>query len=388
MTAQKTRHTLGLAMIMKDEVEDLDRIVIDYGKFFDKIYVTVTDLKTYNLLNKRFPDDPMIARKLELSYFKWVDHFGKARNYNLRQVKTDYWMWIDLDDEIDGAQNIRKVVEYMDTNDINMIIFRYDYLRQDNLLDPNPVFWRERIIRTASNLKWTDEAVHENINFLDDNKHVILPEVVIKHRKTAEQVSISLKRNSLILEKDWQKTKNALTAWYIGTTLREMGDYEGAIEKLLFVTEHSLSRVYRFAAWQGLCDCYYHIGKYQTALDAVTQCMAIDPDNPGGWYQGFLVFRAMGYYDLAMESAESAMTKHADKELAIILGEDPSWQQYRTPFEIAQTYLSIGNVERAYELYQQVIKIAPEYIKEINETSGTQWDTVFEEAHDNKIAKS
>jgi hypothetical protein len=110
----QTRRTLGLAMIMKDEVEDLDRIVKDYGRFFDKIYVTVTDQKTYTALRKRFPAKSATTGPVELSYFKWIDHFGKARIYNQRQVKTDYWMWIDLDDEIEGAEKLPLVLELMD----------------------------------------------------------------------------------------------------------------------------------------------------------------------------------------------------------------------------------------------------------------------------------
>jgi tetratricopeptide (TPR) repeat protein len=380
--ARETHHTLALAMIMKDEVDDLDRIIKNYGKYFDKIYVTVTDKKTYSELLKKFPAHNELV---ELSYFKWIDHFGKARLYNQKQIKTDYWMWIDLDDEIEGAEHIPAMIKYMVAKDIDAIILQYEYLRRVNLSDPGQIFWRERIIKASSKLKWRDEAVHENINVQSDTKHVVLSETIIKHRKTTDQMPASVERNRLILEKDWLHTHRALTAWHLGATLRESGDYEGAIEKLLFVAENSASKAYRFAAWQSLCECYYQTDQLDAALNAVSKCMTIDSDHPEPWYQRFAVYRAMGRHDLAMQSAETAMTKRATGELAIILGQDPSWHQYKFPFDAAQAYLSLGNIERAYELFQQVKRIAPGYIEEQSAAMGVNWNNAFKQAYKNRL---
>lgn len=380
--AQKSRPTLGLAMIMKDEIDDLDRIVADYSQYFDRLYVTVTDEKTYVELIKA----AKYTSKVELSYFEWIDHFGKARRYNQQQVKTDYWMWIDLDDEIEGTDKLHQVIEYMDSKNLDTVIFRYDYLRRVHLLDPEQILWRERIIKSSSKLEWRDEPIHENMNVQGNIKKEVLLQVVVKHRKTFKEMPISVERNRLILEKEWRRKHRALIAWHLGGTLRELGDYDGAIEKFLFLTEHSINSTFRFMAWQSLCECYSQTGRYQEALDAVSECMAIAPDHPSPWYQGFAVFRAMGHDDLAMQSAEIALTKRVEGDLAIELGDDPSWYQYKGPFTIAQAYLSIGNVERAYELYREVRKIAPQYLEELSVATDTQWNTVFEQAYSDKFA--
>ncbi|MCA9335183.1 hypothetical protein KC953_03500, partial [Candidatus Saccharibacteria bacterium] len=137
MVSQKSHPTLGLGLIMKDEIEDLERIVDDYGAYFDKIYVAATRKKTYDSLLKS-----RIADNVELSYFKWIDHFGKARLYNQKQIKTDYWMWIDLDDEIVGAEKIAGELEYMVKNNLDVIWFRYDYIPRETLSDPESLSWR------------------------------------------------------------------------------------------------------------------------------------------------------------------------------------------------------------------------------------------------------
>ena len=377
------RSTLGLAMIMKDEIEDLDRIIRDYGKYFDKVYVTATEKKTYTALTKKIAKNPDVYKNLELSYFKWIDHFGKARIYNQKQIETDYWMWIDTDDEIEGAEHLTSVSEYMNTNNLDDVWFPYDYTRRVSSMEHETATWRERIIRTASELRWSDDAVHENIDAQGEGSKNFLSNIIVKHRRTAEQQQSSMQRNRLILEKEWQRSKRVPVAYYLGATYKESGDYAGAMKKLLFVVSHnSTSAALKFKAWQLLFDCYFHTGNYDEALAATDACIVIASGHPAPWYQRFTVYRAMGYDIAAMQVAEIAMAMHVDPEgeLAVVLGYDPSLSLYRGPFMIAQAYLSIGNTERAYELYSEVKKIAPQYIEEQG-TVEVRWDSVFEHAH-------
>lgn len=389
--AQKTRRTLGLAMIMKDEIEDLDRIVRDYGKYFDKIYVTATEKKTHTALTKKIAKNPDVYNKLELSYFKWIDHFGKARIYNQKQIKTDYWMWIDTDDEIEGAEHLPSVPEYMDTNNLDDVWFPYDYTRRVSIIEHETATWRERIIRTNSELKWSDDAVHENINAPGNNNENFLSNIIVKHRRTADQQQLSMERNRVILEKDWQRSRRVPTAYYLGATYKDSGDYAGAVEKLLFVVNHnSTSAALKFKAWQLLFDCYFITGNYDAALAATDACIAIASGHPAPWYQRFTAYRAMGYDTAAMQVAEIAMSIRIDPEgeLAVVLGHDPSLSQYRGPFMVAQAYFSIGNIERAYQLYTEVKKIAPQYIEELSAANGTQWSDTFEQAYADFKSKS
>lgn len=374
---KKSRPTLGLAMIMKDETEDLDRIIKDYGKYFDKIYVTVTDKKTYTKLLHKLSK----SKKLEISYFKWIDHFGKARNYNLQQVKTDYWMWIDLDDEIVGAKNIPGVVEHMVAKGVNAAWFKYDYIRRLNLTEPGSIVWRERIIKTASGLKWRDDAVHETVDDPGNIKQELLSVVTIVHRQTAEHTLISAERNRLILEKDWQRTHRAETAYYLGEHAGALGDYEGAIEKLLFAATHTKSKMFKFIAWQNLFICYYQTAQYDKALATADECIAVDQDHPDPWFHKFMAYWALGNHVSAMQSAEVAMSKRGNGERAILKGTDPSLSQYKGPLNVAQAYLSLGSTERAYQIYSEVKRIAPGYIKEQSVARGVQLEDVFEKAY-------
>lgn len=363
-------------MIMKDEISDLERIICDYQQYFDKIYVTVTDKKTHDKLIK----NPPKTDKLELSYFKWIDHFGKARLYNQKQIKTDYWMWIDLDDEIEGAENIRKVVDIMIENNLNEVWFQYDYHPQVKMTDYKAIQWRERVIRTSSKQKWRDVAVHENIDAEGNSKEEFQTGVKIIHRKTVEQGRVAHERNKRILEKEWKRTHSVPTAYYLGTTYKQEGDYDDAIDKLVYVTRYGKGVGVRFLAWQNLFECYYHMRKYVEALNTTDKCIELDPSHPAPWYNKFAAYKAMNYDQSAMQAAEIALAKRVEEGSEILVGQDASWYLYRGPFEIARAYLEIGNIDRALELYEKVRRVAPTYIDEVSAETGTDWNKVFEQA--------
>lgn len=376
-SARRNRHTLGLAMIMKDEIEDLERIINDYGHYFDKLYITVTHKETYDQLSKKYSASNSLV---ELSYFKWIDHFGKARRYNQQQIKTDYWMWIDMDDEIEGSENIPQILEHMITNDLDVIWFAYDYIQRDSSSDPQAISRRERIIRTSSKLTWVDEAIHEHIDIRDDIKQEFLSQIIIKHRKTTEQSRDSGERNRLILEKQWQQNHRPITAYYLGTYFGELGDYVLAIEKLSFAAKHSNSAMIRFAAWLNLCICYMQTGQYDTALTAADQCIAIDPNHPEPWYHKFAAYRALGDHSRAMQAAETSLSKPMPQGLTTLMNQDFAWYQYKGPLNIAHAYLTLSNYERAYQLYREVKEIAPKYIDEVSVATGIDLSAAFEQA--------
>ena len=118
--------SLGLAVIT-NELEETKKLLEKYYSYFDKFFITVADKdkKVYDELAKLDND------KLELSYFEWVDHFGKARIFNQEQVTTDFWFWCDCDDEITNPENLKQIVSDMETKSIDIMFMNYDYYQND-----------------------------------------------------------------------------------------------------------------------------------------------------------------------------------------------------------------------------------------------------------------
>ncbi|RYX78959.1 hypothetical protein EON76_04590 [bacterium] len=124
---------------------------------------------------------------------------------------------------------------------------------------------------------------------------------------------------------------------------------------------------------------------YPEALDAADKCVAINPNHPDPWFHKFMAYWANNDYDLAMDSAEIALDTRQNGELTVLHGNDPSLFEYKGPFDVARAYLSLGNIKRAYQLYDEVRKTAPEYVDEVSIPTGKRWNDIFEHAYKNLI---
>ena len=95
-------------------------------KMVDGIFVTITGKKGQSV------ECENIIKEAggNISYFKWVNDFAKARNFNFSQPGKEYdWiMWADADDIVLGVENIRNVVNnYSKTQEVEALAWDYLY---------------------------------------------------------------------------------------------------------------------------------------------------------------------------------------------------------------------------------------------------------------------
>ena len=365
------KHTLGLAMIMKDEVSDLERILTAYRPYVSQIYVTVTDRPNFLTLQTRFHNDTVV----QLSYFEWCDHFGKARLYNQSQIRTDYWIWIDTDDEIIGADRLVASVTYMEERKLDALLLPYHYL-ENSQGEVTSFQWRERIIRTSSPLAWLDVAVHETVDCSSSARCEFLEDVYIRHRKTQADLARTDQRNKALLEKDWQARHHGQTAIYLGRHYTLDGRVGAALEMFEYAAENGESADLRQQAWGYIADIYCAQKQYASALHATKQAIAIDPKSPDAWYQQVIIYMAQGQYQLAAKAADIALRKKTDRYR--LRPVNPAKYTYIPQFLAARAYLYNAEIEKAYRLFKKVQKTAPHYITSLSSAS-LDWAEVFEE---------
>ena len=364
--------TLGLALIMKDEISDLRRIIEAYGQYFDALYVTVTNEQAYEKVVASFAD----SKKIKVSFFPWCDHFGKARRFNQQQIKTLYWMWIDVDDDIVGIEHLHDTVRSMDRHTIDATLLRYDYL-QDAQGNSESMQWRERLIRTAAPLKWEDVACHETVN--GHNVRCQFIEMVsIRHHKSRAQLELSFWRNKALLEKDWQTRPTARTALYLASCYMVERRFDEALRLYLYATEEGDNADTKQRAWGYAADNYYLRRQYADALHATEQAIRIEAERPDAWYQRITILMAMGQYDRAAQAADVALSKKPDAYR--ISAQDPAKYTYKGQFLAAKAYLYNAEEEKAYELFEIVRSTAPWYLDQQNSHT-FDWSAVFEQVH-------
>lgn len=373
---QEARHTLGLAMIMKDEIEDLDRIVRDYGHFFDKIYVTVTDKKTHTKLLKKYSENSS-ASKLQLSYFKWINHFGKARLYNQKQIKTDYWMWIDLDDEILNADLLPALFEQTVRGNLDSVSFAYEY-SFNRYGDCVQVFWRERIIRNSNQFKWRDVSVHETISLPKGARRANVKEIVIRHRKPSEAIAAStLKYKQLVVEQ-WQQKPEPQIGLYLGNSYVIERKFPNALEVFAYVTELG-NPGQKAEAYQSMADIHFYTRSYDAALAAVDQAISIDGNRAEPWYLKILIYMSLGEYQKARQAADTLLS--LPTPLHASTSRDPSMLTYKGHFLAAKAHLYSGSIDMAYDLFTHAKRLSPGYIEE--QSTKFNWTEAFEKVHKN-----
>lgn len=159
-------------MIVKDEEKYLGRCLKNVKDIFDEIIIVDTG-STDNTKN--------IAEKYteKIYDFKWVNDFGKARNFAFSKAKKDYIMWLDADDVI-PEEEIEKLKELKETMDKTIDIYMLKYnVGFDNEGNCNFSFSRERIIKNNKKYKWIDR-VHEYIPIKGKVEYL---DIFIEHKK-------------------------------------------------------------------------------------------------------------------------------------------------------------------------------------------------------------
>lgn len=188
--------TIGLGIITRNcEYEILDKALSSVSGHVDSIYVTVAD--------KEPPTDEIIKvvdkYKANLSFFKWVNNFAAARNFNMSQCKDDWYTWMDTDDTIEGAEFMRSVVNGFPANiAFGLATYNYAFYPSGMVATKHP---KERFIRNDGTFTWKG-YLHENCvpDSQLDGTHV---DTVIWNHHTDEARSMeSAKRNVTIIEQE------------------------------------------------------------------------------------------------------------------------------------------------------------------------------------------
>jgi tetratricopeptide (TPR) repeat protein len=344
--------TLGLAMIIKDEVEQLTRIQADYGKYFDKLYITVTHKATYDKLVK----DNVAPEFVVYSYFKWIDHFGKARQYNQEQIKTDYWFWIDSDDIVEGIENLPQMLAMAEANDLDAVYLLYDYMKNE-LGEGTASHWRERLIKTDSPLKWSNSRCHETLQATSANT-IRYEGMTIVHNKDQADHEKSLLRNIELLLLDFKETKDPRSAMYLGDNLMALQKYDEAKDYLLFLLQNGGWDEDKYRSWLKLADCYYQVEDYANALQCCNAAEELHPEFPDSYFLKAIIYNSMNMPTQTYEWIKVAMGKPVPQTMSVT---DPTLYDYRGIMCGALAAFLLGKVDEGYALFQVVKDRSPNY---------------------------
>ncbi|MHA1591201.1 MAG: glycosyltransferase [Candidatus Heimdallarchaeaceae archaeon] len=354
---------IALAMIVKDdsEVKELDQCLKSVYKFVNKIYITGTN-KPDNKIKKLTKE-----YKGEYSFFKWVDDFSKARNFNFKQVdkKYEYILWLDSDDVVLNAEKIPEIVESMKDKDIDWLNLPYLYSKDKyGRVDARQI--KPRILKNGTS-KW-DKSVHEcssqtkQINLATDNT------VIIDHR--SKDLVTKSDRNLKILLKEYYKDKDktdARTIFYIAQTLYGMRKWADAAQFFISYFKKSGWNEEKYFALHALGHCSVQLNELDGAIDTAFNMIKLFPEWSLGYFDLSEYYSLKGEHEKVIEWTLVGLEK--DRPFTFNFTNDLDYEYYPMG-RLADSYLQIHLFEEANKIAKKLIKKYPdEATKELLEST-------------------
>jgi glycosyltransferase involved in cell wall biosynthesis len=267
------RPSIAVAMIVKNEAENLRRVVDSVKDCVDAVYITDTGSTDGTV---------EIAKSLgaHVSHFEWVKDFARARNASFEPVKEDYVMWIDGDDVLENQDqfklwrdNVMMLADYW--------IATYHYALDAATGKPVCSFARERVLKRSMGFRWR-YFVHEGVPPISmygiKPKINVAPFWSIKHLRTQADLEKDKSRNLELFEAHKSNLDTRMT-YYWGKELFEQKQPVEAIPKLLdSCTKKDLEHHDRMLGYQYCAMAYMQCNQYEKAIDVAMIGVQLEPN--------------------------------------------------------------------------------------------------------------
>lgn len=343
---------LNLAVIVKDQIDEVEKIVLAYAEYFDELHFAVdTKYGQFVELENNFG-------KVFVHKYDWVNDFSDKRNFLASKMECDYYFTIDTDDIIRNPEKIRELAEKAERDDVDIVFGYYQYaFDQDG--NVNAAHYKERLVRHNKGLLKWNKPVHENIpsnglNVAIDNS------VAVTHNITPEHSEASMQRNLNLLMKEYAKDKEETdprTIAYIAKSLYNLGLLDRAIPFYELHIKRSGWDEDRCKSWCDLADIYRQKQDYEKAVSCGIEAILERQDYPDGYLRLHDAYTELQKWDKAIYWGELGIKIPAPKDTMMLM--DPSMYTWRPALSLAFAYFQVGNFEKAKSLFDYAKKLAP-----------------------------
>jgi glycosyltransferase involved in cell wall biosynthesis/tetratricopeptide (TPR) repeat protein len=276
MTGARTIPTIGLSFLFRDDILTIEAMLDSVLPIVDQVIAVDTGAKdgTRRVVKKALKEWAAIGggnRSFEIVDFEWTDDFAAARQAGWNRLTTDWSLWCDADDIIDGAPALRQIAAEAPDN-IHAFIFDYDYAQ-----GPDGVcvctLRRERLLRSPQQWHW-QSPVHEVCVAKFHGANFALTNMPVwRHRKQPRPDQSE--RNLRIIEKHIADaaaqgvTPDPRMAIYHGVELAGRGRHEEALA--------AYDRYFEISGWgEEMHQGYHRKADSLRALGRFDEAMACD----------------------------------------------------------------------------------------------------------------
>lgn len=388
---------IALAMIVggaPNEDKNLDRALASVYKYVDGIYITLTGskkqskpveqvCKKYNA-NISYHRATHTYTKEEIdklrNIFGWEPEskegmelfmFDVARNYNFDQIPQEYdWiLWLDADDVVLRAENLRKVADI--GAQANIEAFYFEYLYQVELNEDSSIkhilikHLRERLVRNIGAFKWI-APIHETLIEQRPTRKTDIQDVAICHLATDEDRMGSLQRNLKNLEYAILQSegKDPRHIYYLAKAFFDLStpEYNEKALKLImngYVGGENPSGwpEERAQAWSYVGEVYRRKEEYNNAIKSTMNSLIEDPEQPQYYLALATNYMYKGDWERALFWVKVSSTIPEKKTTLVV---NPKDVQTRTLEIIYNCSVQLGKIDNAWAAAVKLKELHPD----------------------------
>lgn len=357
--------TIGLCLLIKNEKDNLEKLLSSVKNQVDWVYLTDTG-STDGSVEEAQRICKKVGLKLETSHFEWVDNFAKARNFNFSQAKTDWILWLDGDDTLEGGESLRKTIDNAELNGVTGIYANYDYQSDENNNNLND-HDKLRVVKNGL-YSWTywgrkpegeDVSIHENLFALPgtETKDGGTEEFSVIHHISPDGIKDSRERNLRILRKQEVEegdNPDPRTVFLLGREYDGNGMYEEAIPYLKRFVEMEGTPGETLHACSMLSKIYERKGMFKQQLHWAYRGVEAHPTHPLGYLRIAETYRNMGEWQNVVDAVLLLRTKKVGRMETLAYTDFAINKP--ADLELANAYTELGKFDEAREVIAKAIK--------------------------------
>lgn len=337
---------LSLCMIIKptdDEAKLLERCLKYVAGQVDEICITQAGQGKNKAVSEAIK-----AYGGKESFFKWVNDFSEARNYNFSQATGDYIFWLDADDVVKGGANIRGLVESMEKNKIECVAMNYLYDFDENK-NCTVKHIKTRIVKKGS-VKWVG-AVHEDFENIIETNTFFTKDVEVLHIKDSKRTEDSSKRNLEIAESEMKKhPEDPRSLWLAANANWGVGKTDKAIEYFERFVNESQSEDEKYVAYLNLSSLK------NDELDAL-KALSLMPTIPNAYHRIAEIKFNQGKYLKSINFTELGLQLPVPETEIVVY--NPRDYDYNPLMLMMKAYWKLGKTKKAVEIIEEMVKMFP-----------------------------
>ena len=288
------RVSVSLAMIVKNEEDNLPHALQSVAGLFDEIVVVDTGSSDRT-------KEIALGFGAKVFDFTWIDDFAAARNESLARATGDYALWLDADDVLEPAERtkLERLFSRLDPHQPTAFVVRCACDRTPDGVGGETVVDHIRLFPVRENIRWT-YRVHEQI--LPGLRRAKVPvqwtDITVRHTGYSDRALRirKLERDAKILRSELEVRPNEpFILFNLGSIAIERQEWQQALDFL----KRSLARsaptdsITRKLFAQ-IARVHQVVGDSTKALQTCEEGLGIDPDDAELWFRKGVVHRIRG----------------------------------------------------------------------------------------------